>query len=48
MPYVTFGQENSGRIDVYYEDHREDEDHREGQPVVLIHGFQLNGHSALC
>jgi pimeloyl-ACP methyl ester carboxylesterase len=41
-PYVTVGQENSGRIDVYYEDHRQ------GQPVVLIHGFPLNGHSALC
>jgi non-heme chloroperoxidase len=30
MPYVTVGQENSGSIDLYYEDHRS------GDPVVLI------------
>jgi non-heme chloroperoxidase len=39
MPYVTVGKENSGTIDLYYEDHGT------GQPVVLIHGFPLNGHS---
>jgi non-heme chloroperoxidase len=39
MPYITVGKENSGRIDIYYEDHGE------GQPVVLIHGFPLNGAS---
>ncbi|WP_131769287.1 alpha/beta fold hydrolase [Candidatus Protofrankia californiensis] len=39
MPYVTVGQENSGNIDIYYEDHGS------GQPVVLIHGFPLNGAS---
>jgi non-heme chloroperoxidase len=39
MPFVTVGQENSGSIDLYYEDHGE------GQPVVLIHGFPLNGAS---
>ncbi|MBD2120901.1 alpha/beta fold hydrolase [Trichocoleus sp. FACHB-262] len=39
MPYVTVGKENSGTIDIYYEDHGT------GQPVVLIHGFPLNGHS---
>src|SRR3954454_8165627 len=39
MPYVTVGEENSGSIDLYYEDHGE------GQPVVLIHGFPLNGAS---
>ena len=39
MPYVTVGRENSGDIDLYYEDHGE------GQPVVLIHGFPLNGAS---
>src|SRR3954447_6005063 len=39
MPYVTVGQENSGSIDLYYEDHGT------GQPVVLIHGYPLNGHS---
>jgi non-heme chloroperoxidase len=39
MPYITVGEENSGRIDLYYEDHGA------GRPVVLIHGYPLNGHS---
>jgi non-heme chloroperoxidase len=39
MPYISVGKENSGSIDIYYEDHGE------GQPVVLIHGFPLNGAS---
>jgi non-heme chloroperoxidase len=39
MAYVSVGQENSGSIDLYYEDHGT------GQPVVLIHGFPLDGHS---
>ena len=39
MAYVTVGRENSGPIDLYYEDHGS------GQPVVLIHGFPLNGRS---
>ncbi len=39
MPYITVGQENSGTIDIYYEDLGS------GQPVVPIHGFPLNGHS---
>ncbi|BAY99842.1 alpha/beta hydrolase fold protein [Tolypothrix tenuis PCC 7101] len=39
MPYITVGQENSGNIDIYYEDLGA------GQPVVLIHGFPLSGHS---
>jgi non-heme chloroperoxidase len=39
MPYVTVGDENSGPIDLYYEDHGS------GQPVVLIHGYPLDGHS---
>lgn len=39
MPYITVGKENSGDIDIYYEDRGA------GQPVVLIHGFPLNGHS---
>lgn len=39
MPYVSVGEENSGSIDLYYEDHGT------GQPVVLIHGYPLNGHS---
>src|ERR1700758_3540290 len=39
MPYVSVGKENSGSIDLYYEDHGA------GTPVVLIHGYPLNGHS---
>ena len=39
MPYVTVGKENSGNIDLYYEDHGS------GQPVVLIHGYPLSGAS---
>jgi non-heme chloroperoxidase len=39
MPYITVGHENSGSIDIYYEDHGA------GQPVVLIHGFPLSGAS---
>ncbi|MFG2191886.1 alpha/beta fold hydrolase [Streptomyces sp. NPDC048639] len=39
MPFITVGTENSGNIDLYYEDHGS------GQPVVLIHGFPLDGSS---
>src|SRR5206468_3842871 len=39
MPYVNVGQENSGSIDLYYEDHGD------GKPVVLIHGWPLSGRS---
>jgi non-heme chloroperoxidase len=39
MPYVTVGKENSGNIDLYYEDHGT------GSPVVLIHGYPLSGAS---
>ncbi|MHB9849144.1 alpha/beta fold hydrolase [Streptomyces krungchingensis] len=39
MPFITVGHENSADIDVYYEDHGQ------GQPVVLIHGFPLSGAS---
>jgi len=39
MPYITVGTENSTSIDLYYEDHGQ------GQPVVLIHGYPLDGHS---
>lgn len=39
MGYVTVGNENSTPIELYYEDQGE------GQPVVLIHGYPLNGHS---
>jgi non-heme chloroperoxidase len=39
MPYITVGSENSTSIELYYEDHGQ------GQPVVLIHGYPLDGHS---
>src|SRR6266567_3242434 len=39
MPYITVGKENSGNIDLYYEDHGS------GRPVVLIHGYPLSGAS---
>jgi non-heme chloroperoxidase len=39
MGYITVGKENSTNIDLYYEDHGS------GQPVVLIHGYPLNGRS---
>jgi non-heme chloroperoxidase len=39
MPYVTVGKENSGNIDLFYEDHGS------GKPVVLIHGYPLSGAS---
>ena len=39
MPYITVGKENSGNIDLYYEDHGS------GKPVILIHGYPLSGAS---
>lgn len=39
MPYIKVGRENSSDIEIYYEDFGS------GQPVVLIHGFPLSGHS---
>ena len=39
MSYLTVGTENSTDIQLYYEDHGA------GQPVVLIHGYPLDGHS---
>jgi non-heme chloroperoxidase len=39
MPYVTVGNENSGGIELWYEDHGS------GQLVVLIHGYPLSAAS---
>ncbi|MBO3734527.1 alpha/beta fold hydrolase [Glycomyces niveus] len=39
MATITVGNENTSPIELYYEDQGE------GQPVVLIHGYPLNGHS---
>ncbi len=39
MGFINVGTENSASIDLYYEDHGS------GRPVVLIHGYPLNGGS---
>jgi non-heme chloroperoxidase len=39
MPRITVGTENSAAIEIHFEDHGS------GQPVVLIHGYPLNGAS---
>src|SRR3984885_4408914 len=39
MPFLTVGRENCAAIRIYYEDHGS------GSPVVLVHGYALNGHS---
>ncbi|MFH0243455.1 alpha/beta fold hydrolase [Streptomyces sp. HK10] len=39
MGYVKVGSENTTDIELYYEDQGS------GQPVVLIHGYPLSGHS---
>jgi peroxiredoxin len=39
VAFITVGTENSADIDLYYTDQGS------GQPVVLIHGFPLNGES---
>src|SRR5260370_34715933 len=39
MPTITVGKENSGDIDLYYEDHGS------GNPVILVHGWPLSGAS---
>src|SRR5882757_8019215 len=39
MATISVGRENSTDIELYYEDHGS------GRPVVLIHGYPLDGHS---
>jgi non-heme chloroperoxidase len=39
MPVITVDTENSGSIDLYYEDHGS------GTPVILIHGYPLSGRA---
>src|SRR6516165_6569739 len=39
MSKVTVGRENSGDIEIYYEDHGA------GRPVVLIHGYPVSGRA---
>jgi pimeloyl-ACP methyl ester carboxylesterase len=40
MPYVSVGVENSGSVDLFYEDHGS------GAPVVMIHGYPLSGRAS--
>ena len=39
MPFVTVGRENSADIEIHYNDHGA------GKPIVLIHGYPLDGNS---
>jgi non-heme chloroperoxidase len=39
MPKLTVGAENGAPIEIHYEDHGT------GQPVVMVHGYPLNGNS---
>jgi non-heme chloroperoxidase len=39
MGTIAVGRENSGDIEIYYEDHGD------GRPVVLIHGYPLSGRA---
>jgi non-heme chloroperoxidase len=39
MPFVTVGTENSAPIEIHYNDHGS------GKPIVLIHGYPLDGNS---
>jgi pimeloyl-ACP methyl ester carboxylesterase len=39
MPRLTVGSENSAPIEIHYQDHGS------GDPIVLIHGYPLNGNS---
>src|SRR6202043_1346351 len=39
MPFVNVGTENSASIEIHYNDHGS------GKPIVLIHGYPLNGNS---
>jgi non-heme chloroperoxidase len=39
MPRIPVGTQNSARIEIHYRDHGS------GQPVVLVHGYPLDGNS---
>ena len=39
MPFVTVGTENTAEIKIHYNDHGS------GRPIVLIHGYPLDGNS---
>jgi non-heme chloroperoxidase len=39
MPFVTVGEENGQDIRIHFNDHGS------GRPIVLIHGYPLDGNS---
>jgi pimeloyl-ACP methyl ester carboxylesterase len=39
MPYLKVGRENTGPVELYYEDHGS------GPPVIMIHGYPLSGRA---
>jgi non-heme chloroperoxidase len=39
VPFISVGKENSGEINLYYEDYGT------GEPVILIHGYPLSGRA---
>ena len=39
MPFVKVGTENTADIEIHYNDHGS------GKPIVLIHGYPLDGNS---
>jgi non-heme chloroperoxidase len=39
MPFITVAKENTTDVDLFYEDHGT------GDPIILIHGYPLDGHS---
>ena len=41
MGHITVSSENTREVELYFEDHG----HRHAPPVVLIHGYLLDGHS---
>ncbi|GIH23291.1 hypothetical protein Aph01nite_16010 [Acrocarpospora phusangensis] len=39
MPRITLGMENNAPIEIHYEDHGS------GKPIVMVHGYPLDGNS---
>jgi non-heme chloroperoxidase len=39
MPFIKVGAENTADIEIHYDDHGQ------GKPIILIHGYPLDGKS---